>query len=520
MHNSSRREFIAACAGAALAARHAFSDTPELVMLSLKEAAERIRAKKISPVELTEACLARIKTFNPKTNAFISVMRDQALKQARELEKEQMAGKFRSPLHGIPIALKDNIDAVGVRTTAGSKTLESNFPAEDAEVAARLRAAGAIFIGKTNMHIFAGGATSAVSYFGPVRNPWGLGMIAGGSSGGSAAAVADYDAFGALGTDTGGSVRTPAAMCGVVGFKPTYGRVSIRGIVPLTWSLDHCGPLARRVEDIALMMPVLAGYDKLDLQSVDLTVPDYAKAVSMNVSGFHLGVPRQFYDTLGDDVAQAVEDAIAVLNKLTQGSKEVEMPSVLGVGGGSEGAVFREMLGPGDLAGVAPNGGRGGGPADGGGRGGANQGAAVEYIRQWRNLRTLRRVVNDEVFDKQKVECVLTPTIRHVSWSIEDELTRAADARTRNPEPGNTRAFDDYGLPTITVPCGFSKDGLPIGLQISGANWTGEVNAIAVAYAYQQATEWHKRPLTLTPDAKVPPLSRRAQEQTGIYLSR
>ena len=520
MHNSTRREFMGAAAGMALAARSAFSQgSSDLAMLSLTEASQRIRAKKVSPVELTEACLARIKAFSPKTNAFISVMREQALKQARELEKEQMAGRFRGPLHGIPIALKDNIDAAGVRTTAGSKTLEGNVPTEDAEVTARLRAAGAIFIGKTNMHIFAGGATSAVSYFGPVRNPWGLGMIAGGSSGGSAAAVADYDAFGALGTDTGGSVRTPAAMCGVVGFKPTYGRVSIRGIVPLTWSLDHCGPLARRVEDIALMMPILAGYDKLDLQSVELAVPDYAKAITMSVSGFQLGVPRQFYDTLGDDVAQAVEDAIAVLNKLTKGSREIEMPSVLGVGSGSEGTVFREMMGAGELAGVAPNGGRGGG-GGGGAADGSGRGGAVDYIRQWRSLRTLRRVVNDEVFDKQKVECVLTPTIRHVSWSIEEELTRAADARPRNPEPGNTRAFDDYGLPTITVPCGFSKDGLPIGLQISGANWTGEVNAIALAYAYQQATEWHKKPLTLTTDAKVPPLSRRAQEQTGIYLSR
>jgi aspartyl-tRNA(Asn)/glutamyl-tRNA(Gln) amidotransferase subunit A len=200
-----RREFLMAAAAAALAGRTGSAQaTPELAMISLKEASERIRAKKVSPVELTEACLARIKVYNPKTNAFISVMRDLALKQAKELEKEQMAGRFRGPLHGIPIALKDNIDSVGVRTTAGSKTLEGNFPTEDAEVTARLRAAGAIFIGKTNMHIFASGATSAVSYFGPVRNPWSLGMIAGGSSGGSAAAVADYDAYGALGTDTGG----------------------------------------------------------------------------------------------------------------------------------------------------------------------------------------------------------------------------------------------------------------------------------------------------------------------------
>ena len=187
----------------------------DLAALSLKEASNLIRARKVSPTELTEACLERIKTFNPKLDAWITVMREPALAQAKVLEKEQMAGKFRSALHGIPIGLKDNIDVAGTRTTAGSKTLAANFPTEDSEVARRLLNAGAVIVGKCNMHIFAQGATSAVSYYGPVRNPWNLEMIAGGSSGGSAAAVAMSNCYAALGTDTGGSVRTPSAMCGV-----------------------------------------------------------------------------------------------------------------------------------------------------------------------------------------------------------------------------------------------------------------------------------------------------------------
>ena len=187
--------------------------------LTLKQASAGIRAKKVSPVELTEACLATIKTYSSKTDAWITVMREQALAQARVLEKEQSSRKFRSPLHGIPVGLKDNIDIAGTRTTAGSKTLAGNVPTEDAEVTRRLLAAGAIVIGKCNMHIFASGATSAVSYFGPVRNPWNIALIAGGSSGGSAAAVAMDNCYAALGTDTGGSIRTPAAMCGVTGFQ-------------------------------------------------------------------------------------------------------------------------------------------------------------------------------------------------------------------------------------------------------------------------------------------------------------
>ncbi|HUB77376.1 MAG TPA: amidase [Bryobacteraceae bacterium] len=489
----------------------------EPVFWTLKQASENLRARKISSVELTQACLDRIAAFNPKIDAWITVMKEQALAQAKALDRETASGHWRGPLHGIPVGLKDNIDAGGVRTTAGSKTLAGNVAASDAEVTRRLRAAGAVFVGKANMHIFASGATSAVSYYGPVRNPWNLEMISGGSSGGSAAGVAMDHCYAALGTDTGGSIRTPSAMCGVTGFKATYGRVSIRGIVPLTWSLDHCGPIARTVEDAAMVLAVIAGYDRLDLQSVDLPVSDYVAAIGAPVSQFRLGVSPQFYDTLEPNVAEAVEAATALLAKMTRGTKEIEMPSILGTGAGSEGGVYREELGNAFVREeTEPSGGGGGGEGRGGGFTGSR---AVDYIREWRALRTIRRTVNDEVFRKQDVDLIVTPTIREVAWSIEDELTRAANARARNPKPGNTRALDDYGLPTITVPCGFSRTGLPIGLQISGANWR-EVDVVALAHAYQKATDWHTHHPALTADAKVPQLSKAAAGQTGEAVGR
>jgi aspartyl-tRNA(Asn)/glutamyl-tRNA(Gln) amidotransferase subunit A len=260
MHNISRRRFTLSVIGA-LAARG--QNGEDLTSLSLAEASARIRSRSVTPTQLVEACVSRIQTYNPKVNAFITVLRDSALRQAKELEAEQRAGKFRGPLHGIPIALKDNIDTAGIRTTAASAVFDDRVPQEDAEVVRRLKAAGAIFIGKTNLHEFAFGGTSATSYYGPVRNPWSLERNPGGSSGGSAAAVSADLCFGALGTDTGGSIRTPASYCSTVGLKPTYGLVSIRGIIPLTLSLDHCGPLTKTVEDAAMILNVLAGYDRL-----------------------------------------------------------------------------------------------------------------------------------------------------------------------------------------------------------------------------------------------------------------
>src|SRR5437660_6938047 len=323
MPDLTRRAFSLTVVGA-LAARGQVSE--DLSTLSLAEASARIRARSVSPVQLTEACLARIQTYNPKLNAFITVLRNQALAQARELEAEQRSGKLRSPMHGIPIALKDNIDTAGIRTTAASAVFDDRIPDEDADVTRRLKAAGAVIIGKTNLHEFAMGGTSATSYYGPVRNPWALGRNPGGSSGGSAAAVAADLCFGALGTDTGGSIRTPSSFCSVVGFKPTYGLVSIRGIIPLTLSLDHCGPLVRSAEDAAIVLNALAGYDKLDIASVEHAREDYAAGMKQPVSGLRLGIPRApFFDLVDGDVGKCVEDAIGVLAKLTKSAKDVTL---------------------------------------------------------------------------------------------------------------------------------------------------------------------------------------------------
>lgn len=531
------------------AARWARSQSSgDLASLTLRQASERIHAKKVTPLELTEACLDRIKTYNPKINAWITVMREKALEQAKTLGEEQSAGRFRSPLHGIPIGLKDSIDTAGTRTTAASAVYEYRFPAEDAKVVARLKAAGAILIGKCNMHEFDAGASSAVSYWGPVRNPWSLERVAGGASGGSAAAVAMENCFAALGTDAGGSIRTPAAYCGVVGFKPTFGRVSMRGIIPFAWSLDHCGPIARTVEDAAMLLQQIAGYDQLDIDSVDQPVPDYLAAIGAPVSQFRLGIPAQFYDHLEDDVARAVEDAIAVLTKMTKGTREVGLPSLLHAGVGAEIAAYHENLRGVNGGGYEPSTARVFPTTPDATR-------AADYIRGWRDLEMVRRTVDEEAFRKQGVDLLVAPVSRHTPSTIEEELSAnnagggagggrgggargggarggaatggaaaeggrdgAAAAPTRSrasidPEE-NTRPFNGYGLPAITVPCGFSKDGLPIGLQIAGPHFA-EATVLALAYAYQEATEWHKKRPPLQPDTKVPPLSKAASEQTG-----
>jgi aspartyl-tRNA(Asn)/glutamyl-tRNA(Gln) amidotransferase subunit A len=492
-----RREFTLSAAFA-LAARSQSSQDP--AGLTLAEASRRLRARTVTPTDLTEACLNRIKTYNPKINAWITVMREQALAQAKVLGDELAAGKVRSPLHGIPIGLKDNIDTAGVRTTAASAVFEDRVPSEDAEVVRRLKAAGAILIGKCNLHEFAQGGTSAISFFGPVRNPWKLERNAGGSSGGSAAAVAMGCCYGALGTDTGGSIRTPASYCGVAGFKPTHGRVSIRGIIPLIWSLDHCGPLARTVEDTAMILQQIAGYDRLDISSADRPVPNYESAIGAPVSRFRLGVPPQFFDNLDDDVSRAVEDALALLNKMTKGSREVLLPSLMdaaaaGGAGMAESYAYHEPYIIRNRGGYQPQTIRI-----------LERGAQIkasDYIRSWRELELVRRTVNDMF---QDVDLLVTPTRRRTPRTVDAEIKRASSEKPLPPDPENTRPFNAYGLPTISVPCGMSKDGLPIGLQISGPQF-GEINVLALAHAYEQATEWHKRLPPLNPDTKVPPLA-------------
>src|ERR1041385_3633083 len=280
--------------------------------LTIAEASDLLRQKQISPVELTKACLDRIDRLNPTINAFITVMHDSPLADARAAEAEINAGNWRGPLHGIPIGLKDLIDTAGIKTTCGSALFAERVPTEDADIVQRLKAAGAVLIGKQNMQEFAYGGTSTSSYFGPVHNPWDVERIAGGSSGGSAAAVATGMCFGAIGTDTGGSVREPAAFCGIVGLKPTYGLVSTRGVFPLSTSLDHVGPLCRNVTDTALLLQAIAGYDKSDPFSVAHPNHSYELAAS---SKSRVGIVRHpFFDDLDPEIASATDEALKQIN--------------------------------------------------------------------------------------------------------------------------------------------------------------------------------------------------------------
>jgi aspartyl-tRNA(Asn)/glutamyl-tRNA(Gln) amidotransferase subunit A len=318
--------FAAASTTAICRSGHGLASSTEehLTALSLKDVSGMIAAGQVTPTQLTAACLQRIRVYNPKLEAFITVLADQALTQAKVLDHEQQAGRLRSPLHGIPIAVKDNMDTAGTRTTAGSAVLDDHVPTQNAEVVERLIAAGAVVMGKTNMSEFAFG----VSYYGSVRNPWALDRDTGGSSSGSAAAVASDLCYGALGTDTGCSVRMPAAWCGVLGFKPTYGLVPLRGIVPDVPSYAHCGPLARSSEDIALLLTQLAGYDRLDITSVNHPREDYFAAMRRPVGGFRIGVARvPFFDHLDPEIADATEQAIEVIAKLTRGTRDVVLPS-------------------------------------------------------------------------------------------------------------------------------------------------------------------------------------------------
>ncbi len=467
-----------------------------LAGLSLAEAAARIRTRAATPTQLVEACLARIDVYNPKLNAFITVMRDQALAQARELEAEQKAGKYRGPLHGIPIALKDNIDTAGVRTTAGSAVFDDRIPEEDAEVTRRLKTAGAILVGKVNLHEFAMGGTSATSYYGPVRNPWALDRNPGGSSGGSAAAVAADLCYGALGTDTGGSIRTPASFCGIVGLKATYGLVSIRGIIPLTLSLDHCGPMTRTVEDAAILLNVLAGYDKLDIASVEHSKEDYLAAMKQPVSGFRLGIPRApFFDLLDADVARTVEDAIGVLSKMTKGVKDAALPSTRSINLLGESYAYHEEF-------HARASGRYMIPTRRALQNGANVKAA-DYIRGRWKMELMRRTIDDSFRD---FDLVALPTRRRTPRTVDASIKREESDKLRNPEMENTGQFNVYGIPAISLPCGFTSGGLPVGLMIAGPRFS-EGKVLALAHAYERATGWHTRKPPLTPDMPVPALS-------------
>ena len=502
MHEPTRRDFVLtglAAAAASALPRASFGQAAharDLAMLTIEEASDLIRRKEASPVDLTQACFARIDRYNTAINAFITVTRGQALAAARDMEAEMRRGKLRGPLHGIPIGLKDNIDTAGILTTAASEVFKDRVPSEDAEVFVRLKKAGAILLGKLNLHEFALGGTSSVTFYGPVHNPWALDRVPGGSSGGSGAAIAADLCIGTLGTDTGGSIRIPASLCGIVGFKPTYGRVSTRGVVPMSWTLDHVGPMCKTVEDAALMLGAIAGYDSLDPVSVDAPVQDYSRAIGAPASRLRVGVARApFFQNLDPEVAKAVEAAIDVLRTLTAGMMDVQIPEAGNIADvwNSEIYAYHEpwITKTPQLYQQATR-----TLIEGAGRT-----SAVTYADARRHVDVVRREIK-KVF--ANVDVLITPTQRGVAQPIATAPAAPPARRGGGPPAGggagglvNTAAFDIYGLPTISVPCGFSASGLPIGLQISG-NHFAESTVLTVAHAYEQATEWHKRRPGLT----------------------
>jgi aspartyl-tRNA(Asn)/glutamyl-tRNA(Gln) amidotransferase subunit A len=483
--------FTAGTLALATCARWAGGQTPTpersegtLTGLTLQQASELLGKKEVSSVDLTKACLARIEKYDKVINAFITVAPEKALAQARRLDEESANGKRRGPLHGVPLALKDNIDTAGMRTTAASALFADRIPMEDAEVTGRLKAAGAVILGKLNMDEFAAGGTTTMTYFGPSHNPWKYDRTVGGSSGGSGAAVAAELCYGALGTDTGGSIRFPAAFCGIVGLKPTYGRVSIRGIIPLSWTLDHVGPMCRTVADVALVLQAIAGYDPQDTTCAEVAVPDYSAGLNTPVSGVRLGIPRmQFYEKLDPEIAAAVTTALGVLGKLTAGSTDVELPALLSLPslGMAEMAAYHAPWFPRNSGLYQP-------PLRKWLEQAGKQSAA-EYALARREVDRVRREIK-KVF--QEVDLLITPTVKKPPRKIEEIKKEMETEKPRQLELANTGEFNILGLPTISLPCGFTKAGLPIGLQISGPAF-GESRVLALAQAYEQATEWHKR---------------------------
>lgn len=523
MGTLSRREFAklsgsAVVAGATLATfpfvaetfGHAQQSTGEaLTALSLTEASAKIHDLTVTSTQLTTAVLDRIAVYDVKINSYITVMREEALRQAAQLDEEQKAGKFRGPLHGIPIALKDNIDTGGTRTTAASGVFQTRVPTEDADIVRRLKEAGAVIVGKLNLHEFAMGCTGDVSFFGPTRNPWALDHVTGGSSAGSGASVAADLCYGALGTDTGGSIRAPSAWCGIVGIKPTTGLVSIRGIIPCVASLDHCGPMARTVEDVALMLNSMTGYDNLDIFSVEHPKEDYLAALKQPVSGFRLGRPPEFYDHLDPEIASAVSTATEVLSKLTAGvtsNKPLpELPAGWGFFQGlGDSASYHEELIKNSINAYMPATRKEleaelkAAPA-----------TAIDSARAHDKLALIRRTIDAAFKD---IDLVVMPTTislpPKIDVSLSDEMGNKKPLVYNffaNSGCNNTAPFDVYGIPALTLPCGFSKSGLPIGLMIAGPRFA-EGKVLALAYAYQQATDWHKRKPALTPSTPVPPI--------------
>ncbi|MHA1559613.1 MAG: amidase [Alphaproteobacteria bacterium] len=452
--------------------------------LSLTEVAEQIRKKEISPVELAEAALARIEATEGVLNAYVRINADYALAAAREAEAEITAGRYRGELHGVPIAMKDLYDMAGLPTTCSSKVRHDHLADQDSACAARLKAAGATIVGKTQTHEFAFGIVTPTT-----GNPWNPEHMPGGSSGGSGATVASRGCFMAMGSDTGGSIRIPAAVCGIVGLKPTFGRVSRFGVASLSWSLDHVGPLTRTVRDAAITLKWLAGYDPRDPGCTDEPIDDYLSALDAGVKGLRIGVPRNYYfDCVDGEIDTGVRAAIEKLESLGATAVEVEIPfadQIMGVEFAlcmpEASAYHRDMLRErADLYGedvrvfleageLIP---------------------ATDYITA---LRVRQKMKDAWQAMYAEVDVVVAPSVaalatrrdqKTIDWGGGNEEP-VTPAFVRLSAPANVT-----GLPSVAVPCGFSNSGLPLSFQVIGRPF-GEAQILRVAQSYQSATDWH-----------------------------
>ena len=465
-------------------------DPEQLLELSLAQAAKMVKSREVSPVELVDACLARIHAVDDRLRAYITIF-DEARQVAKAAEAMIMAGHDLGPLHGIPIALKDNLAVKGTRTTAGSKVLENWIPDHDATVTERLRRAGAIFVGKLNMHEFAWGGTSDNPHYGAVRNPWDTERFPAGSSGWSGVAVAARTCYGAIGTDTGGSIRLPSAINGVVGIRPTYGRVSNHGIIPLAWSMDTAGPMTRTVEDCAIMFGTIAGHDPKDPSTSRAAVSEYTDGLDRGVKGLRIGVvPGYFFHHLQPPVRDAVKAALKTLEGLGAELVDVNIENIHGNISAqltieaaepstyhqrwlreqpeNYGADVRSLLEIGEML------------------------LATHYLQAQR-YRTLLRQEFLEAF--KKVDVFICPTLPFTATKVgamkvviengvEEDMLSAIMQFTGVPSL--------TGLPSLNVPCGFDQDGLPVGMQIIGRPFD-EAFLFRIGAAFQSATDFHKR---------------------------
>lgn len=452
----------------------------EIAFMTIAELSAAYQAKRLSPVEVVKTELDRIERLNPTLLAYLLVTAEQALAEAREAEAEIARGAWRGPLHGVPVAHKDIYFTKGVLTTAHSRSRADFVPDYDSTVVARLREAGTLLLGKLNTFEMAVGGMEA---WGTARNPWNPEHVSGGSSSGSGVGLAAGLVYGATGSDTGGSIRGPSNLNGVVGLKPTYGRVSRYGVFPLSWSLDHCGPMARTVGDCAALLQAIAGHDTHDPTSAQVEVPDYGAALRQDLKGLRLGVPRGwFFQSMHPETAAAVEAALPVLRDLGAEVVDIEMKLLDEAHAANMVICFAEgysvheqgLTQHGDLYGTRLR------------RwileGGLT--SAADYIRCLRVRDLFVRHMREDVFSQ--VDALITPTSSAPAARFADYENRLISA------PSQTRPGNMAGIPCLSLPCGFTADGLPIGLQVMG-RWWEEETVLRIGHAYEQATPWHLR---------------------------